>query len=69
LQKKEDWFDIVFGFQIHRRWSAQATTMLKKGSHNHNNNQTKPKKQPNIKNKPTANPPKKPNTQKNPQQQ
>jgi hypothetical protein len=35
---------------------AQATTMLKKRSHNHNNNQTNPKPQPNTKNKPTSNP-------------
>ena len=33
--------------------------MLKKRLHNHNNNQTNPKKQPYTKNKPTTNPPKK----------
>jgi len=30
----------------------QTMSILKKRSHNHNNNQTNPKKQPNTKNKP-----------------
>jgi hypothetical protein len=37
---------------------VQATTMVEKRFHNHNNNQTNPKKQPSTKNKPTSNSPK-----------
>jgi len=51
-------FELIIAFSLSNPQQIEwhrPQTMLKKRLHNHNNNQTNPKKQPYTKNKPTTN--------------